>query len=220
MENYPEDDKKRKAFWKSQLMSARQFMKPFIEAGFVVMTPMFRGENGNPGHFEWWMGDIDDAAAAARWLAQRPYVTSDRVYGLGWSYGGVVALLLSLRDDTPLRLTGAIGGPVDTSFFGDPFNDPLIPFDRTNPEELQLRVPLGNLRWMQHEAYVYVGSVPIYDSDAESVEAALREVERWPDTPLEIIALPGEYSTPEFFRAAVSMFFEVVQNDMRGIVVR
>jgi len=36
MEHYPTSDRERKAFWKSQLMSARQFMKPYIEAGMML----------------------------------------------------------------------------------------------------------------------------------------------------------------------------------------
>ena len=39
--------------------------KPFADAGFVVFTPMLRGENGNPGDFEMYMGEVDDARAAA-----------------------------------------------------------------------------------------------------------------------------------------------------------
>src|SRR5690606_37405015 len=42
-------------------------VRPFLEAGYVVMTPTLRGENGNPGDFELLWGEIDDARAAIEW---------------------------------------------------------------------------------------------------------------------------------------------------------
>jgi dipeptidyl aminopeptidase/acylaminoacyl peptidase len=54
--------------------------KPFIEAGFVVMAPAFRGEPGNPGFHEFVFGEADDAAAAIRWLAGQTFVDPERIY--------------------------------------------------------------------------------------------------------------------------------------------
>jgi dipeptidyl aminopeptidase/acylaminoacyl peptidase len=38
------------------------------------MTPTLRGENGNPGNFECFYGEVDDVIAAGRYLATLPYV--------------------------------------------------------------------------------------------------------------------------------------------------
>src|SRR5262249_44512173 len=59
--------------------------QPFVAAGFVVMCPSFRGENGNAGNFEMMFGEVDDAAAAVRWLAAQKTVDPKRIYVFGHS---------------------------------------------------------------------------------------------------------------------------------------
>src|SRR4051794_19449825 len=46
----------------------------YRDAGFVVVTPILRGENGNPGHFEFFYGEVDDVIAAGNAVAKLPYV--------------------------------------------------------------------------------------------------------------------------------------------------
>ncbi len=186
--------------------------KPFIEAGFVVMTPMLRGANGNPGNFEVLLGEVDDAAAAARWLAARPNVASDRVYVLGLSMGGAIAATLSLLDDVPARLTGSIVGLFDQpSFSGE---SGLMPFDETNPVEWEMRLLVGNLRWMKRAHHAYVFSADRLTATA--VEAAIREMDQWP-APLEIVTLPGDnHLAVAPAVEAMTSYLEVVQRDIRG----
>ena len=40
--------------------------RPFLDAGFAVMTPMLRGEDGNPGNFEMLLGEVADASSGPR----------------------------------------------------------------------------------------------------------------------------------------------------------
>src|SRR5690242_13516263 len=35
-------------------------LQPFLDAGYVVMAPRVRGENGNPGDFEYYYGEVND----------------------------------------------------------------------------------------------------------------------------------------------------------------
>src|SRR5262249_26071343 len=65
----------------------------FIKAGMVVMVPSWRGENDNPGKFELFYGEADDAVAAVEHVARLPYVDPSRVYLIGHSSGGTVTLL-------------------------------------------------------------------------------------------------------------------------------
>jgi dipeptidyl aminopeptidase/acylaminoacyl peptidase len=37
--------------------------EPFRDAGMIAMTPMVRGENGNPGDFEMFYSEVDDVIA-------------------------------------------------------------------------------------------------------------------------------------------------------------
>ena len=83
---------------------------PFLAAGFAVMTPTLRGENGNPGSFELFYGEVDDAEAAVRFLAAQPRIDSKRIYTFGHSVGGGISALLSLRPEIPVRKGGSSGG--------------------------------------------------------------------------------------------------------------
>ena len=83
---------------------------PFLDSGFAVMTPTLRGENGNPGSFELFYGEVDDAEAAVRFLAAKPRIDSKRIYTFGHSVGGGISALLSLRPEIPVRKGGSSGG--------------------------------------------------------------------------------------------------------------
>ena len=65
---------------------------PYWEAGFVVMAPMLRGENGQHGTFSFLYNEVDDVLAAAEYLANRPEVDSTRIYLAGHSAGGTLTL--------------------------------------------------------------------------------------------------------------------------------
>ena len=133
--------------------------EPFVEAGFIVMTPMLRGENGNPGDFEMYMGEVDDARNAVRWIANQEGVDASHIYTFGHSAGGVISALLSLFDDYPVRLTGSSGGLYGSHLF--PY-DKMTPFDTSNPRESELRSLIGNVRDMKQRHIAYVGSKDKY----------------------------------------------------------
>ena len=68
----------------------------YIEAGFFLMTPTLRGENGNPGNYELLYGEVDDVIAAADYLSEQPFVDSEKIYLVRLSLGGGNALLASM----------------------------------------------------------------------------------------------------------------------------
>lgn len=61
-----------------------EHVRPFVDAGFAVLTPMLRGENGNPGDFELLWGEIDDARAA---IPTRPSCACSGPTCSGWRIG-------------------------------------------------------------------------------------------------------------------------------------
>jgi acetyl esterase/lipase len=128
----------------------------FLDAGFVVMMPMLRGENGNPGDFELFFGELDDAAAAVTWLAARPEVDPKRVYAFGHSVGGGLAGLLTLVPDLPLAGTGSVGGTYSAAVFDE--WSAIVPFDRRDELELRMRLLAHNFEDMQRPLLAYVGS--------------------------------------------------------------
>lgn len=144
--------------------------QPFLDAGYVVMAPTWRGENGNPGDFELFFGEVDDARAAAQWLAKQPGVDTERIYAFGHSVGGGITAVLSLLEDVPVQITGSSGGIYDqTTFLG--WSD-IVPFENT-PGERSRRLLLGNIEYMQRPHIAYVGGQDV--AGVSVVEAAADE---------------------------------------------
>jgi poly(3-hydroxybutyrate) depolymerase len=115
---------------------------------------MLRGENGNPGEWESLMGEIDDAAAAVRWIAAQPFVDPSRIYTYGHSTGAAVSLLLSMRNDAPVRLGGSSAG----LFTEDSLKEwPDAPFDVNDQRERRMRTPINFIQTMSHRHVAYIG---------------------------------------------------------------
>jgi DNA-directed RNA polymerase subunit RPC12/RpoP len=177
---------------------------PFRQAGFVVMAPMLRGENGQPGNFELFWHEIDDAKAAVRWVAAQPYVDGDRVYAFGHSVGGGISCLLSLHDDVPLRHCGSSGGLYpEATFVG--WSD-IVPFDQSNPVERKLRILLGNIKDMQRQHHAYIG-----DADELRLAVNLAKAEARADSLLTVESIAGDHFTS--FKPALRKYLQVCQSD-------
>ncbi len=140
--------------------------KPFTDAGYIVFAPSFRGENGNPGYFELFMGEIKDARAAIKWISEQSFVDKDRIYMFGWSVGGGITLNLSLHNDLPVKLGGSSAGFYDHDLIRSWATEDdmiLFPYDYTNKEENYFRLPVYNLHNMANSHVVYLGKEDGYD---------------------------------------------------------
>ncbi len=118
--------------------------KPFRDAGFVVMTPMVRGEDGNPGDFSFYYSEVDDVIAAGRALAAMPGVDPSRVFVSGHSAGGALATLAVMRDG-PFAMAAPIGAGLDMrSMVKAPGerNQSLVVFDPADAHEVEARSAL------------------------------------------------------------------------------
>ncbi len=112
----------------------REEFAPFRDAGFVLFCPSWRGENENPGKYEMFFGEVDDAVASLEYLAKVPYVDPARIYMLGHSTGGMVTLLTA-ESSSRLRAAFSFGGAPDlaNADYGN------TPFDRSVGGEVRLR---------------------------------------------------------------------------------
>jgi len=179
--------------------------RPFLDAGFAVMAPTFRGENGNPGNFELLYGEVDDAQAAVQWLADQPRIDSRRIYTFGHSVGGGISALLSLRPDIPVRRGASSGGLYSKEvFYGW---KTFVPFDLSIDKEKTLRLLVGNVAFMQREHIAYIGRK---DSLARLVPEAESEAKQC-GAPLTIIMVEGDHFSS--LTAAISAFAETVRFD-------
>ena len=191
------------AFSASDLRHCRRFH----EAGFIVMCPMLRGENGNPGHFEMFFGELDDAKAAVHWLAQQPFVDTGRIYTFGHGPGGALSALLSLLDDVPVRHGGSIGGLYGTTSFDDWKH--FAPFDINDPIERDMRLLIGNIRHIRRPHYAYIGRGDMLQRNLPEIR---REIAAGANQ-LVIVKLDGDHLTS--LRPALFNYLRLIQSESR-----
>lgn len=153
---------------------------PMVQAGFAVFVPTFRGQNGNPGSFEMFAGEVDDLAAAVAFVAKRREVDGKRVFVLGQGEGGQLAALLALREGTGVTATASIGALYRTEDLL--FWRSIVPFDLNDPTEVRMRLLLPNLAALAVPHLAYVGAddeisaknIPAFEKAARAVGAPLR----------------------------------------------
>lgn len=148
---------------------------PFVEAGWTVMCPTLRGENGNPGHFEMFMGEIDDEIAAGRWLVKQPWVDPTRVYAFGHSVGAGITSVLSLRSGTPFRATGGADGLYPATGFAAWWSE-IVPFDAADPRECAERILEGRVASMVLPHHAYIGTDNEFTTFVDTARRAQAEV--------------------------------------------
>jgi acetyl esterase/lipase len=177
--------------------------KPFLDAGYAVLLPSLRGENKNEGNFELMYGEVDDGRAAVQWLAAQPRIDKGRIYTFGHSVGGGISALLSLWDDVPVLATGSSGGLFPYTVFAA--WSEILPFDRRNPLERQLRLLLGNTADMKHKHHAYIGSEDDLKSVVGPAEAEIEQT----GAPLRVTLVDGDHVT--CLRHAIRAFLRDIQ---------
>jgi formylglycine-generating enzyme required for sulfatase activity/pimeloyl-ACP methyl ester carboxylesterase len=113
--------------------------KPYRDAGFIVLAPMLRGENGQPGAFSYFYNEVDDVLAAGEYLSKLPQVDAKRIFIAGHSIGGTMTMLATQASHL-FRAAAVFDG---ASYWG-PFTEATdLPFDKTDPREIILRSPMA-----------------------------------------------------------------------------
>ncbi len=128
-----------------------QSARAFREAGVVLMLPSLRGSNLNPGHNEFFFGEVEDVIAAANWLATRPDVDPNRIYLGGHSTGGTLVLLVAEMSPR-FRAVFAFGPVASVRTYGLPY----LPRDAP-PAELAVRVPSLYMHDIRSPTFVIEG---------------------------------------------------------------
>lgn len=137
-----------------------EMSRPYRDAGFVVLMPTLRGENGQPGSFSLFYDEVGDALAAANDLAGQPFVDPGRLYVAGHSSGGTLALLAAMASGR-FRAAASFSGSPDQAVFVRHAPGPVarnLPFDKSDPRELQVRSPLAYAASFKCPVRIYCGS--------------------------------------------------------------
>ncbi|NTE85677.1 alpha/beta hydrolase family protein [Agrobacterium rubi] len=111
-------------------------MKPYWEAGFVVLLPSFRGENGQQGNYSGFYDETSDALAAASYLENLPGIDQDRLFLAGHSNGGTLSLLASMT--RKFRASVPISAGVNSWRYFNRYSDEIC-FDGSNEQEFVMR---------------------------------------------------------------------------------
>lgn len=177
--------------------------KPFRDAGFVIMIPTLRGENGLPGHFTLFYDEVDDVLAAADALARLPYVDGSRLYVSGHSAGGTLALLAAMASKRFRAAASLSGSPDQVAFVRD--QPGLAPFNPVDQMELRMRSPLAFARSFQCPVRLYYGDEEFFFRGSNEKTA---ELARNAGLDVQAVSVPGDHSTsvPEAMRQAIAFF--------------
>lgn len=84
----------------------------FVRAGYVVIGTQYRGNDGSEGRDELGGADLRDVLQIVRIGQQLPWVDPQRVSALGYSRGGMMALMAA-RAGAPYRAIATVGAPTD-----------------------------------------------------------------------------------------------------------
>lgn len=155
--------------WSPASRSNDQTANAFRKAGMVMMFPSLRGGNNNPGSKEGFLGEVDDVLAAAKYLEAQKFVDPKQIFLGGHSTGGTLALLVAESSDR-FRAIFSFGPVGDVSDYGR--DSKYLPFDLSNPKEIELRSPGYWLSWVQSPVWVFEGTRGNIESLREMAKAS------------------------------------------------
>jgi dienelactone hydrolase len=132
---------------------------PYWKAGFILMVPMLRGENGQQGTFSFLYDEVDDVLAAAEQLAKIPGVDPSRIFLAGHSAGGTLTLL-AIEASQRFRAAASFDGSPDQQLLyngsaSKPGTHREVVFDPKDARELQVRSPLAYARSVKTPVRLY-----------------------------------------------------------------
>lgn len=143
-------------FWEPQPAENDQSGSAFRKAGLVLMLPSFRGEDGNPGRYEMFYGELDDLENARAWLAKQPWVDANRIYLAGHSTGGTRVLLASEYSDK-YRAIFSLGGVADLKTRVE-ISEMMVPVPfKPVAEEYRLRSPATFVKSIKTPTFYFEG---------------------------------------------------------------
>ena len=179
--------------------------RPFRAAGYVVLTPSLRGENGQPGGCSLFLDEVDDVLAAAEALAGRPDVDPARLYLAGHSVGGTLTLLAALASDR-FRAAASFSAAPDVVEWSRGRPD-RIPFSSDRPEEFRMRSSVAFADGFRCPARLYFGEDELWLQPATRRAALLAERA---GLDVRAVELPGGHDSanPTSIAAAIGFFRE------------
>ena len=163
--------------------------RALLHKDFVLMCPSWRHENDNPGTFELFLGEVDDLLAAVQYLRGLSYVDAERIYIVGYSVGGTLALLAAESTNT-FRAAFCIGATADMArFFSDGKGDGPVPFDVRDQNEVAIRDPMRFVKSLRVPTFYFEGGNAWEAPAACKMELVAEKAGR----PFHTVIVPGAH---------------------------
>jgi dienelactone hydrolase len=137
--------------------------RPYLDAGFAVITPFVRGENGMPGQYSMFYGEVDDIIAAGEYMRAQPNIDTRRIFLSGHSVGGTLSMLAAQASPI-FRASASFSGSPDQIMFCEEYFQ-IVPFDTTNPAEYEMRSPLSYAASFKAPARLYFARREVFGPD-------------------------------------------------------
>src|SRR5579871_3225630 len=133
-----------------------EMTQPYRDAGYIVMMPVLRGENGQQGEYSLFYDEVNDVVDAAEYLAKLPSVDAKHLYVAGHSVGGTLTML-SAMTSTRFCAAASFSGAPDVIAWSQR-QQQLLVFDPNNVRELQMRSPVAFATSFKCPVRLYYGS--------------------------------------------------------------
>jgi dipeptidyl aminopeptidase/acylaminoacyl peptidase len=189
-----------------------EMSQPYRDAGFIVMSPLMRGENGQPGTFSMYYDEIMDVVAAAEYLRRLPYVDPSRIFVAGHSVGGTMTMLSALAYKR-FRAAASLSGSPDQVIYVKyaPGAKNRAPFDIANMRELEMRSPLAYAAYFKCPLRIYYGS---QEPHLELTSQRTAEIAREHHLDAEAVKIEGNHLTqaPAAIRESIQFFQRYGEN--------
>nr|WP_303652652.1 alpha/beta fold hydrolase [Paludisphaera mucosa] len=183
-----------------------EMSRPFRDAGYVVMTPVLRGENGQPGDFSLFYDEVDDVLAAAEALAAAPDVDPENLFVAGHSVGGTLAMMAASASPR-FRAAASMSGSPDLIAYLQVSRTPA-PFEASSEAEVRLRSPVAYAASFKCPVRLYCGEDEFWVQGGTRRTAMLAERAGIDAAAVEV---PGDHSSsvPEAIREILAFFRKV-----------
>lgn len=179
--------------------------RPFLDAGYAIVTPILRGENGQAGNFSMFYDEVDDVLAVADHVRTLSWADPDHIYLAGHSVGGTHTML-ACQASPRFRAVAAFSGSPDQIAFtrGKPWSQ-IVPFDTADKAEFELRSPLAYARSFKSPARLFYGSEEAFFATSIPATAALA---RQAGLDVEAVVVPGDHfgAVPKEIELAIAFF--------------
>lgn len=181
-----------------------EMARPYLAAGYAVVVPMVRGENGLRGNYSMFYDEVDDAIAVTEHMKAQPDIDPEHVYFAGHSVGGTLAMLAGLASTHYRAIASFSGSPDQLAFCTDPSWSRIVPFDTGNPAEFEMRSPLSYAASFKAPARLFYAAGEVYAPDTQ----LMARISQGAQLDVQAVEVPGDHfsAVPEAIAQSIELF--------------